>query len=84
MIHVKGLMRAAADGDGLYFAFPTFLSAGHPALEIPWSEIRLVSDGHLLGTRIVRLEVGQPKLALLYLRGGIADAVTERLAAQLT
>ncbi|MBA3386407.1 MAG: hypothetical protein H0T95_07295 [Chthoniobacterales bacterium] len=84
LIHVKGLMRAAANDNGLYFAFPTFLSAGHPPLQIPWSEIRLVSDKHLLGVRIVRLEVGQPKLARVYLRGGIADAVAERLAAHQT
>ncbi len=84
LIHVKGLMRAAANDNGLYFAFPTFLSAGHPPLQIPWSEIRVVSDRHLLGTRVVRLEVGQPKLVRLYLRAGIADAVAERLAAQQT
>jgi len=55
------------------------LSAGHPPLLLPWSKLRVLSDKKLLGTRLVHLQVGEPKIAKIYLRGGVADAVVDRL-----
>jgi hypothetical protein len=79
LVQIRGLMRAAVDAHGFYFAFPRFLSLGHPPLHIPWAELRVVSDKQWLGVRIVRLEAGNPKIAVIYLRGGVADAVANRL-----
>jgi len=79
LIRLKGLMRAAANESGLYFAFPKFLKAGHRSLHIPWSQIRVVSDKTFLGTRVVHLQAGEPKIARIYLRGGVADAVVDHL-----
>ena len=79
LVYLKGLMRAAADERGFYFAFPKFLSAGHPPLHIPWSEMRVMSDKTLLGMRVVQLQVGEPKVSRIYLRGGVADSVIDRL-----
>lgn len=79
LIQVRGLIRAAADKGGLYFAFPKFLRLGHPPLQIPWRELRVTRDKHLLGRRVLHLQVGEPKVGQLYLRGGVADRVAERL-----
>jgi len=79
LVQIRGLMRAAVDAHGFYFAFPKFLSLGHPPLHIPWGELRVVSDKRWLGIRVVRLDAGNPRIAVIYLRGGVADAVADRL-----
>ena len=79
LVYLKGLMHAAADERGLYLAFPGFLRAGHMPLHVPWSQLRITSEKNLFGLHIVQLQVGDPKIGSIYLRGGVSAAVVDRL-----
>ncbi len=84
LVHLKSLLRAAATDDGLYIAFPGWLSAGHPPLIIPWSELTIASDKSLLGIEVLELRAARdgaagPPGELIVLRGGIVPEVRNRL-----
>ncbi len=79
LVQMRNLLRAAGTDEGLYLAFPKMLSAGHPPLLIPWSQLRITDDKTLFGIRILTLQAGDPKIARVILRGGIAPEVAARL-----
>ena len=78
LVQMRNLLRAAATNEGLYLAFPKILSAGHPPLLIPWPQLRITNDKTLFGVRVLTLQVCEPKIARLMLRGGIAPEVANR------
>ena len=78
LVQMRNLLHAAATDEGLYLAFPKILSAGHPPLLIPWPQIRITNDKTLFGVRVLTLQVGEPKIARVMLRGGIAPDVANR------
>jgi hypothetical protein len=78
-VHTKGLLRVGDGEQGLFIANPGWLSAAHPPLRIPWSDLRVKDADDVLGTHIVRLAVGEPEIAVIILRGGKARAIEERL-----
>lgn len=82
LIRMRSLLRAAVEERGLYLAFPRLISFAHRPLLLPWSELHVSDDRTFLGTRIVTLQVGEPRLARVVLRGGIAARVVERLTSQ--
>jgi hypothetical protein len=79
LVQLRNLLRASATNEGLYMAFPRFLSVGHGPLLIPWSQLRVTDDKTIFGIRVVTLQAGEPKIARVTLRGGIAPQVAERL-----
>jgi hypothetical protein len=79
LVQLRGLLRAAATDQGLYLAFPKMLSAGHAPLLIPWPQLKITDDKTILGIRVLTLQAGEPKIARVMLRGGIAPQVAERL-----
>jgi hypothetical protein len=83
LVQMRGLLRAAATPQGLYVAFPKLLSAGHPPLLIPWSQLKITNDKTIFGIRVLTLQVGDPNIARLTLRGGIAPQVAARLTKAL-
>jgi hypothetical protein len=82
LVQMRNLLRAAATDQGLYLAFPKMLSAGHAPLLIPWSQLRINDDKTIFGIRILTLQAGEPKIARVTLRGGIAESVAKRLSAE--
>ena len=79
LVQMRNLLRAAATDQGLYLAFPKMLSAGHAPLLIPWPQLRITDDKTVFGIRILTLQAGEPKIARIMLRGGIAESVAKRL-----
>ena len=79
LVQLRNLLRAAATDQGLYLAFPKMLSAGHAPLLIPWPQLRITDDKTVFGIRILTLQAGEPKIARVMLRGGIAESVAKRL-----
>ena len=79
LVQMRNLLRAAATDQGLYLAFPKMLSAGHAPLLIPWPQLRITDDKTVFGIRILTLQAGEPKIARIILRGGIAPQVADRL-----
>jgi ankyrin repeat protein len=75
LVQMRGLLRAAATDQGLYLAFPKMLRAGHAPLLISWSQLKITDDKTILGIRVLTLQVGEPKIARVVLRGGIAGDV---------
>ena len=75
LVQMRNLLRAAATDAGLYLAFPKVLSAGHRPLLIPWSQLRIADDKTVFGIRVLTLQAGDPKVARVILRGGIAQDV---------
>jgi hypothetical protein len=49
-------------------------------LLIPWPQLRIADDKTVFGIRILTLQAGEPKIARVMLRGGIAESVAKRLA----
>jgi hypothetical protein len=82
VLQMRGLYRAAATEDGLYFAAPALLWRSHPPLLVPWAQLTLRDDRARLGMRIVRLSVGRVHLGFVTLRGGVAQDVSHRLGGQ--
>jgi hypothetical protein len=78
LVHVKGLMRVDQGEAGLYIAYPGWLSAGHPPLLIPWSELRLKDARDVVGIHVVHLSAGDPELAVVIIRGGKAKEIEQR------
>ena len=76
---MRGLLRVAATNRGLYLAFPKMLSVGHAPLLIPWSQLKLTDDKTVLGIHVLTLQAGDPRLARVMLRGGIATEVAARV-----
>jgi hypothetical protein len=79
LVQMRGLLRAAATEQGLYLAFPKMLRAGHAPLLIPWSQLKITDDKTILGIRVLTLQAGEPKIARVMLRGGIAADVAARI-----
>jgi len=79
LVQLRNLLRASETNEGLYMAFPKMLSVGHAPLLIPWSQLRISDDKTILGIRVLTLQAGEPKIARVMLRGGIAPHVAERL-----
>ncbi len=79
LVQMRGLLRVAATNRGLYLAFPKMLSVGHAPLLIPWSQLKLTDDKTVLGIHVLTLQAGDPRLARVMLRGGIATEVAARV-----
>jgi ankyrin repeat protein len=84
LVQLRGLLRAAATDQGLYLAFPKMLSAGHPPLLIPWSQLRITGDKTIFNMHVLTMQAGDPKIARVMLRGGIAPEVAARLTTTAT
>jgi hypothetical protein len=82
VLQLRGLYRAAATEDGLYFAAPALLWRTHPPLLVPWDQLTLRDDRTRLGMRVVRLSIGRVHLGFITLRGGVAQDVWHRLGGQ--
>ena len=83
LIRMRSLLRAAVEEPGLYLAFPRWISFAHPPLLLPWSELHVANDRTLLGKRIVTLHVGEPRIARVVLRGGVAPQVVDQIRQQV-
>lgn len=83
LVQMRNLLRAAATEQGLYLAFPKMLSAGHAPLLMPWSQLRITDEKTMFGICVLTLQAGEPKIARVILRGGIAAEVAERLRARV-
>jgi hypothetical protein len=79
LVQLRNLLRAAATDEGLYLAFPKMLSAGHAPVLIPWSQLRITDDKTIFGIRVLTLRVGDPKIARVMLRGGVAPEVAAHM-----
>ena len=82
VLQLRGLYRAAATEDGLYFAAPAPLWRTHPPLLVPWDQLTLRDDRTRLGMRIVQLSVGRVHLGFITLRGGVAQDLWHRLGGE--
>jgi hypothetical protein len=58
---------------------PAIARPGHAPLLVPWTEMRIVDERQFLGRPVVKLSVGSPEIGTITLRGGVADAVRDRL-----
>ncbi len=79
LVQMRNLLHAAATDPGLYLAFSKILSAGHAPLLIPWSQLRVTDDKTVFGIHVLTLQAGDPKIARVILRGGIAPEVAARI-----
>lgn len=79
LLKLKSMLTAAASEEGLYLAMPSWLSAGHPPLLIPWSEMRVAYTRPGLEGQVIGLRIGEPEIGLITLRAGLADEVTKRI-----
>jgi len=79
LVQLRNLLRAAATDEGLFLAFPKIFSAGHAPLLIPWSRLRIMDDKTIFGIRVITMQAGEPKIARVILRGGIATEVAARI-----
>jgi hypothetical protein len=79
LVQLRNLMRAAATDEGLYLAFPKIFSMGHPPLLLPWSQLRVTDDKTVFGIRVLTMQAGEPKIARVMLRGGVAPEVAARI-----
>ena len=80
MIQTRKMLRAAATSDALYLAMPRWVVAAHPPLLIRWSELRVVSCRYGITNEVLLdLEAGKPAVGRIFLRGGVAASVLEKL-----
>lgn len=78
--HRVAPLEAAIGFGGLRLSYPFPYRLAHPALEIPWRELRIVSvTAGTDGTALV-LGVSDPERARITLRGDLATVVREWLA----
>jgi hypothetical protein len=81
IIQLRGLLRAAATGRGLYIAPPRIMQLTHRPLLVPWEHVTLREEQTRLGVPILTLSIGRVHLGFVTLRGGVAGDVLERLNA---
>lgn len=77
--HRVAPLEAAVGFGGLRLSYPFPYSLGHPPLEIPWRELRVLElDADGPGTEVL-LAVSTPERARIFLRGDLATVVGEWL-----
>lgn len=76
-IRTRKMLRAAATDEGLYIAMPGWVVAGHPPLQIPWSQLRLESCTRGIAGLRLRLRAVDPAVPI-YLNDGVAEQVLTR------
>lgn len=80
MIQTRKMLRAAVTPAGLYLAMPRWVRVAHPPLLIPWSQLQARScERGLTNELALELEAGRPAAGRIFLRGGVAPAVLERI-----
>lgn len=77
-VQLRRMLRVALTDDGVYIAMPAWVVTAHPPLHIPWRALHVESCSRgMTGTR-VQLRVTDPSVSI-FLNGGIADQVLQRL-----
>lgn len=77
--HRVAPLQASVGIGGLRLSYPFPYSMGHPPLEIPWRELRLLDVAREGGVSEVRLSVSRPERARISLQGDLASVVGEWL-----
>lgn len=77
--HRVAPLRASVGLGGLWLSYPAPYNLGHPPLEIPWSQLRILSLGYDEGESTIVLSVSLPERARITLRGELAEVVGEWL-----
>lgn len=77
--HRVAPLQAAVGFGGLRLSYPFPYSLGHPPLEIPWLQLRVLELSGSDGVTELLLSVSSPERARLSLRGDLATVVGEWL-----
>jgi hypothetical protein len=74
MVNYGSCLTLQATRDGLYLAvFPLFRIA-HPPLFIPWAELHNIKEKRSFFRRVVKMEVGIPRVASVVLPRRVLEA----------
>ncbi len=79
LVQMRGLLLAAATDEGLYLAPPRPMQLTHRPLLIPWDQITVRDEQRRLGILLLTLSIGRVHLGFVFLRGGVAADVVERV-----
>jgi len=77
--HRVAPLQAAVGFGGLRLSYPFPYSLGHPPLEIPWLQLRVLEVSGADGVTDLLLSVSTPERARVSLRGELATVVQEWL-----
>lgn len=73
IVSYRAALECTANEEGLFIRPWALFRFAHPLLFIPWSEMHGVTRTSLLWIRVVRADVGQPRVAVLRLAAKVFE-----------